>query len=165
MPLESNLGSCNIWRRSLALYPFEKNFSGLSGIWTRAQTIPTPAPYGLSYTSRQKVRLGYLFIQRAPSNPVRSCIDFILSWIFLSPTEDTTRHCHLFGILNPIVLWTYLRRLNIPQWLNIYLAISVSFNAFRILSRILQYMKKKIGTVSFRKNFWVERDLNPGPRG
>ena len=64
--------------------------------------------------------------------------------------EDTTRHSHLSGILNPIVLWTYLRRLNIPQWLNIYLAISVSFNAFRILSRILQYMKKKIGTVSFR---------------
>ena len=24
-------------------------------------------------------------------------------------------------------------------------------------------MKKKIGTVSFRKNFWVEWDLNPGP--
>ena len=24
-------------------------------------------------------------------------------------------------------------------------------------------MKKKIGTVSFRKNFWGERDLNPGP--
>ena len=24
-------------------------------------------------------------------------------------------------------------------------------------------MKKKIGTVSLRKNFWVERDLNPGP--
>ena len=102
-------------------------------------------------------------LSRASSNPVRSCIEFILSWICLSPMEDTTRHSHLSGILNPIVLWTYLRRLNIPQWLNIYLAICVSYNAFRILSRILQYMKKKIGTVSFRKNFWVERDLNPGP--
>ena len=30
----------------------ENIVSGLSGIWTRAQTIPTQALYGLSYTSR-----------------------------------------------------------------------------------------------------------------
>ena len=33
----------------------------------------------------------------------------------------------------------------------------------KILGLKLYHMKKKIGIVSFRKKFWVERDLNPGP--
>ena len=39
----------------------------------------------------------------------------------------------------------------------------VSHNAFKTLSRILQYMKKMIGTVSFRKLFWVVQGFEPGP--
>ena len=97
-------------KKKIGTVSFRKNFLGWAGFEPGPKRFRRQLSMDCAIQADKRLDLDTC-LSRASSNPVRSCIEFILSWICLSPMEDTTRHSHLSGILNLIVLWTYLKRI------------------------------------------------------